>query len=255
MDAGSGKKLCQLSRGDSFGEVNVNRALENDGGRYMWVTREETELMELDMDKYRRFLMNHHEREIEERVIFLRSLVVPLFCDYQDPLLYELAKALTKRICPHQMPIIRQGEAGNRMYFIRRGEVTVLKHIEVTEANKGASVPADQPVTTVKYIRVAYLKPREYFGELSLLNNDPRATSIYCSSNVELLVMSKIDFTRFVSKAAIDKMREYAQGYPKEQEIRKVYMKQRKWETYKKQVMEEGLLCFHLCFLRCRCLR
>jgi hypothetical protein len=35
-------------------------------------------------------------------------------------------------------------------------------------------------------------------------------------------------------------MKEYADGYPKEAEIRKIFMKQRRWETFKKQVMEEG---------------
>jgi CRP-like cAMP-binding protein len=104
---------------------------------------------------------------------------------------FELAKCLTKKLCPHQKAIVKQGDQGNsRMYFIKRGEVTVLKHLEVTEINRG------QVQMTTKYLRLAYLKPKEYFGELALLCNAPRATSIYCNSNVELLVMSKIDFTR-----------------------------------------------------------
>jgi hypothetical protein len=50
----------------------------------VWVTREETEVIELDLERYKALLMASHEGELEDRMYFLRHLVVPVFMDYND---------------------------------------------------------------------------------------------------------------------------------------------------------------------------
>lgn len=103
-DANS-KKLCQLGKGDSFGELAESRILEKfdhcisrlirrDGSRYMWVTREETELLEFDIDKYKILLQQVHEEGIETRLNLFKSLIVPVLKGYPLGQLYELAKAV-----------------------------------------------------------------------------------------------------------------------------------------------------------------
>jgi len=44
--------------------------------------------------------------------------------------------------------------------------------------------------------RIATLGPGDYFGELSLLDRRPHAASVVCTSDVELLVVSRRDFDR-----------------------------------------------------------
>ena len=44
--------------------------------------------------------------------------------------------------------------------------------------------------------RVARLGPGDYFGELSLLDRRPHAASVVCTSDMELLVVSRRDFDR-----------------------------------------------------------
>ena len=44
--------------------------------------------------------------------------------------------------------------------------------------------------------RVARLGPGDYFGELSLLDRRPHAAAVVCTSDMELLVVSRRDFDR-----------------------------------------------------------
>lgn len=76
------------------------------------------------------------------------------------------------------------------MYFIKSGECKVLKHLHVMETIGG------KPTPVMKFLELATLRPKEYFGELAILFNEPRRVSIYTATNVELLVLSKIDFLR-----------------------------------------------------------
>ena len=45
-------------------------------------------------------------------------------------------------------------------------------------------------------VPVAHLGPGDYFGELSLLDRKPHAASVVCTTDVELLVVSRRDFDR-----------------------------------------------------------
>lgn len=230
----NGRRFCQLFRGDSFGEYVVNKALKREGN-VRWECAEDTELLELDIDKYLQYLCRVHEGEIENRVQFMKNLAVPIFCDTSDSVLYEMCKSLRRKTYKQQKVIIKQGDIGSHMYFIHSGEVTVLKRLETFETVRGARTRVP------KFLEVGHLKQREYFGEVSLLSGAPRATSVYCSTNVELFVMSKISFIGFMSNIVLARMQEYAAGYPTESEIRKVFNKQKRWERYKRKVLEDVL--------------
>ena len=63
--------------------------------------------------------------------------------------------------------IITQGESGEKFYFIEEG---------TCEARKNTN--GEEEVIVYQY------KENDYFGELALLHDEPRAASIYATSNV-----------------------------------------------------------------------
>jgi hypothetical protein len=116
------------------------------------------------------------------------------------------------------------------------------------------------------------LKPKEYFGELLLFPPEEeevpirsksasrresaatpkktevkdefkeikmRQTSVYATTNAEVLCLSEKDFSRFISPVALKRMRTYAKGYPKESEIRALFYRQKRWNLYKHQLVQE----------------
>nr|PNR58057.1 hypothetical protein PHYPA_005052 [Physcomitrium patens] len=77
----------------------------------------------------------------------------------------------------------------------------------------------------------------QYFGEGSLLMESKRAASVVAVSLVETLVLNKWDFHRHCDKDVIKALAKHE--YKREEEFYNFYMKTRKWEMFKKQVVED----------------
>jgi len=76
--------------------------------------------------------------------------------------------------------IIKQGDAGDKFYFIEDGTA------EATKLLKGK----DQPEIVYSY------KEGDYFGELALLKDEPRAANVVATSDITLLALDRDAFTR-----------------------------------------------------------
>ncbi|MBX5491989.1 MAG: ATP-binding cassette domain-containing protein [Chloroflexi bacterium] len=102
---------------------------------------------------------------------------VPLFADLPPEALAAIAQRLVaERYAPGDV-IIRQGDVGDKLYLIDRGQV------EVT-VQHGPAAP-EQPLNT--------LHAGDYFGEIALLLDVPRTASVKATTPVQLLALSKAD--------------------------------------------------------------
>ena len=88
-----------------------------------------------------------------ERVFLLKSL--PLFNETPETILAEMAHLMQEVEIPQGTGIVKEGEPGNCMYIIHRGEVRI---------HKGQQI-------------LALLKEKDFFGELSLLDTETRSAS------------------------------------------------------------------------------
>jgi CRP-like cAMP-binding protein len=155
----------------------------------------------MDMEDYDHVVKNIYETELDNRVTFLKTLTVPIFNEFSMRQLYDLAKCLEKKsfrlnqglsvFNVYNLVIVKQHQPGKYMYFILSGECKVLKQIETEEP-----ITTTETKKVIKFLEVALLKPKEYFGELALLNHTPRMASVYAATNVTTLALGKIDFTR-----------------------------------------------------------
>jgi len=73
--------------------------------------------------------------------------------------------------------VFQQGDVGDRMFVVRRGEVEVLRD--------GA--------------RLALLGPGEYFGEMALLSTLPRNATVRATKSTDVLAIAKGDFTKLLA--------------------------------------------------------
>jgi NADH dehydrogenase len=72
--------------------------------------------------------------------------------------------------------IFRQGDVGDRVYSLVSGEVEVVEQLDGTEKI------------------LARLSPGEFFGEMALINDEPRVAAVRAVTNVDVLIIYRQDF-------------------------------------------------------------
>ncbi len=102
---------------------------------------------------------------------------IPLFSKVGDSDLEALASRLIERRYPKQSTIVEEGLAGDYMYVIREGRVKVVK-----SSDDGREKIMD------------FLEEGSFFGEMSLLDQQPRSASVETLEPVRLLALSRADF-------------------------------------------------------------
>lgn len=118
----------------------------------------------------------------------------PVFESSTPTLLADVAGRMQRESHPAGTVIIRQGDEGDKFYIIRSGKVDVCKEVEGKEAF------------------LVQLGQGDFFGELALLKQAPRAATVRAVEDVELLTLSKEIFMNVVQKSATF-----------EEQLRKVY--------------------------------
>jgi CRP-like cAMP-binding protein len=113
--------------------------------------------------------------DLGEAVATLRT--VPIFRPLPAPVLAKLADKIRIEGYTAGQPIVEKGAVGRAFYIVYRGALEVVDY-------------ADQEMSSV----VTRLKPRDCFGEMSLLTGAPCAATVVASSDVTLLALAKSDF-------------------------------------------------------------
>jgi CRP/FNR family transcriptional regulator, cyclic AMP receptor protein len=105
---------------------------------------------------------------------------VGLFASLSDQDIERVAKSLTKRVFSEGDVILNQGERGVDFYVIGEGAVNYSVNGEVV----GMGGPGD------------------FFGELALVNDRPRAASVTAATDVTVYGMIRLDLRALVEKNA-----------------------------------------------------
>jgi CRP-like cAMP-binding protein len=112
---------------------------------------------------------------MSERTQVLQA--IPLFQTLEDRNLQEIADLLIDRKFPKNATIFEEGVGGDYMYVIKEGQVKVTKMSEDGRE---------------KILEI--LGPGDFFGEMALLDREPRSASIKTTRSCVLLALSRNDF-------------------------------------------------------------
>ncbi len=102
---------------------------------------------------------------------------VPLFQGADPVFLHNLAMALRPAVYAAGDDVVRKGDAGDCMFVIARGRVDVL-------GDDGR--------------RLSSLGEGDFFGEISLLLDQPRTATVWAATACDLFVLDRADFARAV---------------------------------------------------------
>ena len=107
---------------------------------------------------------------IVDKILFLRR--VSLFSRMTTEQLARLAGAAPETVYPASSRIISEGEHGDRLFLIVDGEVLI---------HRGET-------------RLATLKSEDYFGEMSIIDEEPRSASATAITDCLILHLGRQDF-------------------------------------------------------------
>lgn len=114
---------------------------------------------------------------------------IPLFSNLSATALESLAGKLVLERYGEGSPVVRQGDAGDKLYVIKSGGADVL-------VNDGHNER-----------RVNTLQASDYFGEYALLAKDRRTATVVATSPMEVWALSKDDFDALLKKESTLKRR------------------------------------------------
>ncbi|MCJ1394969.1 hypothetical protein MMC18_007850 [Xylographa bjoerkii] len=172
---GAGKKVTTIGPGGSFGELalmyNAPRAatvISTEASSLLWY---------LDRITFRRILMDSAFARRRMYENFLNE--VPLLSTLTPYERSKIADALETQKFPAGSTIIREGDPGEAFYLLESGGAAVYKR----ETGQKA-------LTTYK--------KGDYFGELALLDDKPRAASVVSTEEVKVATLGKEGFLRLL---------------------------------------------------------
>ena len=109
--------------------------------------------------------------------------LVPLFRSLDDSAAFELCNLLTVREAESGTPLFYRGDPGDAMYLIETGRV----RISVKDADGHDATLAE-------------LRDGEFFGEMAILDEQPRSADATVVQSARLGVLSRDDFRAFLHK-------------------------------------------------------
>lgn len=166
-----------LRAGDSFGDLGLFL-----GGAFSWTVfaLEDTRLWLLKHRSYRSFLIKEAFDNRNKLILFLRR--VPMLEPLGHEAIHNLAEALTNRTYLEGEVIIKQGDNPENFYLILSGTVKCTKTNDKDDEE----------------VFLCNLGKSDFFGELALLNDNPRAASVTATADVDCLVLAKADFHEII---------------------------------------------------------
>ena len=111
----------------------------------------------------------------------LRS--VPLFRALDDNAAFELCDLLTVREEPSGTPLFHRGDPGDALYLIETGRVRIS--VKDTDGHDAT---------------LAEFRDGEFFGEMAILDEQPRSADATIVADTRLAVLSRDDFRAFLHK-------------------------------------------------------
>jgi len=180
---GADKVVKTCDEGDVFGELallyNCPRAASVEA-------QTKCVLWQLDRDTFNSIVKDSAQKKRERYDTFLAK--VPILSSMTAYERSQLADALKPESVTDGGAICKQGDVGNKFYIIEDGEAV---------ATKGGQ-------------QVMSYSAGDYFGELALIRNQPRAATVSAKGNTKLLSIDSRSFKRLLNvQDLLDRSQKY----------------------------------------------
>merc|ERR1711962_1558527 len=174
----NGEKVVQISEGGSFGELALIYGTPR-AATVKACTSTDVKLWGIDRDSYRRILMGSTIRKRKMYEEFLSKVSILENLDKWERL--TVADALEAVNFEDGAQVVKQGQPGDDFFIIVDGSASVSQY---------RSEESDEPV------EVGRLGPSDYFGEIALLLDRPRAATVTGRGPLKCVKLDRDRFER-----------------------------------------------------------
>lgn len=182
--ARDGQTRC-VGRYDNHGSFGELALMYNTPRAATIIATTEGALWGLDRVTFRRIILKNNAKKRKTYELFIES--VPLLKSLETSERMKIVDVIGEKTYQDGERIISQGDKADSFYIVESGEVKILiKSKTVTDKD------ANQEV------EIARCQKGQYFGELALVTNKPRAASAYAVGEVKCLVMDIQAFERLL---------------------------------------------------------
>src|SRR3954463_8329483 len=108
---------------------------------------------------------------------------VPLFTSFPEDQLRMLTPMVTRRSAPRSTTIMGAGDATDSLYIVLSGRLKVM----MSDSDG-------------KEVILSIIGPGEFFGEMGLIDDEPRSASVVTIEACELLCLAKRDFKKALAE-------------------------------------------------------
>ncbi len=115
-----------------------------------------------------------------DKALFLKS--VPLFANLDVDDLFYLAQITEEQTFPSNTMIFKEGDMGDSLFLLLSGEVDIPR------------------ITEQEAHLLTTLGPKDFFGEMAILSEEPRSASVRTRSQVTALVIEKEEFKEILNR-------------------------------------------------------
>jgi len=180
MIGGENKVVKTVNTGDVFGELSL---LYNCPRAASVVAKDACVCWKLDRESFNAIVKDAAVARRNKYDAFLKS--VSLISSLEAYERSQIADALHAEVFQKGAVIVKQDDPGDKFYIVEEGELYAMKTMAGTEK------------------RVMDYKVGDYFGELALLKNQPRAASIIVESDsARVLYMTRLSFNKMLGPLA-----------------------------------------------------
>lgn len=182
---GVGKCVGQYDNKGSFGELAL---MYNTPRAATIIATQEGALWGLDRATFRRLIVKNNAKKRRLYEQFVES--VPLLKSLELSERMKIVDVLGMKTFSDGERIIMQGDSADCFYIVETGEVKIMmkSKTKMTKANQEDNVE----------VEITRCSRGQYFGELALVTNKPRAASVYAVGEVKCLVIDIQAFERLL---------------------------------------------------------
>lgn len=186
---GESKKVKEYNPAEAFGELAL---LYNCPRAATVIARDAARLWKLDRETFNHIVKGASQKRMQNLEDFVKRCAVLRGMDMFERT--KLCEALRPESYKKGDTIVSEGEIGTCMYFIEKGACVAQKVLEAGHA----------PVDVMKH------EEGDYFGELALMQGEPRAATVLAASDCTLMVMDRNTFNGLIGSMRDVLRRSYA---------------------------------------------
>ncbi|XP_063147549.1 cAMP-dependent protein kinase type II-alpha regulatory subunit [Candoia aspera] len=182
--AREGQSRC-VGRYDNHGSFGELALMYNTPRAATIVATTKGALWGLDRVTFRRIILKNNARKRKTYELFIES--VPLLKSLELSERMKIVDVIGEKLYQDGERIIAQGDKAESFFIVESGEVKIMiksKTVTAKDANQE--------------VEIARCQKGQYFGELALVTNKPRAASAYAVGEVKCLVMDVQAFERLL---------------------------------------------------------